>query len=303
MLRSRVFSYILTAAISSHACAASQSPVEVRLDQARAAVEAGALGEAARLYQEILADSPGRPEALLSLAMVAVELGDRERARGCYRTLLEDPEERSDARFNLALMDRADGRLAEAVVGLAAVVAERPDYPAARLALGEVLVEAGRGAEAEPQFAAAGELVPDDPYPLVARARIALGRKDRKAALGLFERAARVDPESAAVLEEQALVLESDGQEKEARQVRQAALERARIEPGPEGFFHRSQLAIGIGDLDRARSELRGCLALDPGHAGALALGERLLGREGLRSLARAREEAGLLASPPGRAP
>lgn len=279
-------------------------PMGARLDQARHAFAAGDLDGAAAAYERILQEEPRRTEALLSLGLVATARGDRTRARSCYQVLLEDPEERSDALFNLAILDREDGDPGAAAARLLEVVADRPDYPSARLALAEVLVEAGRGGDAEVHFKVAGELVPDDPYPLVARARLAVGRGDRPAAIALLEAAAGLDPEASDLLEEKARILDEGGDPKGARAARLEALARARTEPGAEGFVHRAELAIAIGDLDRARSELRGCLGLEPDHPRGRELGERLLGREGLRAVDRSKAEEALFSNPgPGAAP
>jgi cytochrome c-type biogenesis protein CcmH/NrfG len=88
----------------------------------------GRLGEAARLYQAILAVQPGHLEALHLLGVVAHQQGDHAQAVALIARVLAGNRNNAMYHANLAEAYRALGRLDEAVVSCRAALRLRPDY-------------------------------------------------------------------------------------------------------------------------------------------------------------------------------
>jgi tetratricopeptide (TPR) repeat protein len=157
------------------------SPSDPRLGVAIARHRAGAVDEAAALYQAILADNPKdadalnllgvirqqRGEAAASIALISQALAARadpafasnlanaflvlgrfEEAVGACRLALSMNAAFGMAHANLGVALRALGRLDEAEQALRAAIAIEPTRPEAQASLGVVLLELGRRDEA-----------------------------------------------------------------------------------------------------------------------------------------------------------
>lgn len=93
--------------------------------------------DATREYQEIIKLKPGSVEALTSLADLYVIQEKMEEAAGVYEKLLETEEDLSPSlHFNLALIYSRIGKLDSAADELKTVIELKPDYIEAYLALG-----------------------------------------------------------------------------------------------------------------------------------------------------------------------
>jgi putative thioredoxin len=120
-------------------------PVEVTLEQARAALEAGQIDRASSLFERILQNEPEHPEALAGLARSQIASGRMEAAR---RTLEKVPTQAANhvevdgARAALALAEES-GTLADPAK-LNDRLATDPDDLEARLELATVLFLRGQ---------------------------------------------------------------------------------------------------------------------------------------------------------------
>jgi tetratricopeptide (TPR) repeat protein len=121
----------------------------------------GRLGEAARLYQALLAAQPGHPEALHLLGVVAHQLGDHARAVELILRAIAGNPGNATYRANLAEAYRALGRLDQAVASCRAALRLRPHYPEAANNLGLALLGQGKTDAALAQFGEALRLKPD----------------------------------------------------------------------------------------------------------------------------------------------
>ncbi|TWB19007.1 tetratricopeptide repeat protein [Nitrospirillum amazonense] len=153
--------------------------------------QAGRLAEARILYGRILAVAPDTPDALYLLGVLDAQAGHFDAAAaGLERALVLRPEAVA-YRLTLAKALMASGRTAAAIPQFRAVLARQPDQAEALTALARLL--AGRGEAAGPGGPGGG-----DP-----------GDKDEAA--GLFERAARLVPEDAALALDQGRCLHALG--------------------------------------------------------------------------------------------
>lgn len=174
---------------------AAATQVDLALEAGREALRAGELTAARAAFEEALRLRAGDVEALYNLASIALAEARPDDALGHYRVLSEHPPERSDAYFNIGVVELQRGKVAEAMEAFVEVVSERPDYPRARLALAEALEKAGLYPEALEHNEAAARLVPSDPLPLAAKARI-LGRMGRRSqAMATIRQARRLAPD------------------------------------------------------------------------------------------------------------
>lgn len=190
--------------------------------------QAGRYGEAAAIYEEVLAGDPANAAALHALGVVHNQRGEHDRAAEligravalrpsvplfhvnlgeAYRNLKEF--DRAAGSCRLALRLRPDfpeahntlglalqglGRVDEAVGEFRKALAARPDMAAAHNNLGLALEESGRRAEALGHYRRAVELAPDLSRVRTNLAAALLNQGDTAGALPHFEAAARLDP-------------------------------------------------------------------------------------------------------------
>jgi tetratricopeptide (TPR) repeat protein len=132
-------------------------------DVLRAAVanhQAGRLGEAARLYEEVLAKDPTSVEALHLLGVLHHQRGDNTRAIELIGRAIALRPNTAAFHSNLAEAYRAVGQFDRAVGCCRAALSLRPNYPEARGNLGLALQALGRRDEAAEQFRQAIALEP-----------------------------------------------------------------------------------------------------------------------------------------------
>lgn len=129
------------------------------LESAYAALLAGRLDEARRLYQERLTAQPDDRDALLGLAYIAHRSGQREAAIDYYQRALRQDPDQAQAQAGLLMLQGGTDLLRAA--SRAQDSAERHPQSAATLAaLGATWVGAGRWSDAALLFARAQNLEP-----------------------------------------------------------------------------------------------------------------------------------------------
>jgi tetratricopeptide (TPR) repeat protein len=144
--------------------------------------EAGHRAEAEQLYKQALAADPALLAARYNLGqLLAADTKRAAEAPALWRDNLERDPQHLPSRIALARYLASNGNVAEAAREYAAIVASKPDYVAARLALAEVSPN-----DAIPQLEAALKVQPDNPEVLerAAKAYASAGRKaDAEASL------------------------------------------------------------------------------------------------------------------------
>lgn len=246
---------------------------------AREDLRAGRTEGARAGFLRILEVRPLDPEARFNLAGMALERSDSARALEHYRALLSHPEEGSEARYNVALVLTDQGRLTEAAREMTRVVADRPDYAAARLQLAQLLEKLEDPVGATTHYLEAAEIVPEDPAPLAGLARLALARGERERAIELYQEAASLDPKDPAYPERAGDLQAERGKRGPARIHWVAAEQLLRESEGLDDQVARARLAHKLGRKKDARALLRRALARAPDHPEALELAPSILGQ------------------------
>ncbi len=205
-------------------------------DSLRAAIalhQAGHLGQAAEVYQQVLAQDASDADALHLLGVlhhqqgnypqavaligravalrpnVAVyhanlaepfrELGAFERAAGCCRAALSFQPNYPEAIGNLGLALQGMGRLAEAVEQFRRALALRPDFATVHSNLANALREMGQLDLALDHFRRAVEIAPQDAHAQTNLGQMLLERGRAYEALPHCEAAVRLQPDIAAL--------------------------------------------------------------------------------------------------------
>ena len=157
--------------------------------------QAGRLGDAERLYREILAADANHAGALHLLGLVAYQAGKTEVAANLIGKAVSIDRRQPAWFYNLGVALKDLGRLQEALRAYGASLQLAPNYAEARNNLGTVLLDLGRLEEAARECAIAVRLKPDyaDAHNNLGSAWARLGR--REDALSAYQMAIRVKPD------------------------------------------------------------------------------------------------------------
>ena len=265
---------LLTLTAASGSDELALDPLAARLAAAREAVLQRELGRAHDLLQAALEEAPGEPAVRLWLARVHNELGHGADAAAVLGPALAANDGSAWLWAELGRARRLAGDGAGAELALRSALERGPALGAARLELVELLVEAGRAAEAEPLLepllASAGDALPVvlghaallDALgrPDEAEARLVAALEQPAARLALARRAARA------------------GRHDEAWTTVEPLVESTR-DPGTLAFLAEIAQAAGR-DVD-ALALLGAALTVDPTHSPSLAALNELLEHRG----------------------
>lgn len=133
------------------------------LNEARAHHQAGRLAEAAGLYQTILQQDPGHPEAAHLLGLVAYRCGRLDDACGLIEQAIAADHTQPTYHFNLGVVTQKKGDFDRAVQAYRRAVALNPRYVEALSNLGNVLKDLGQFQSAEESYRRALALSPSSP--------------------------------------------------------------------------------------------------------------------------------------------
>lgn len=152
------------------------------LQAAYAALQAGDLPRARKLYEQVLAADSTQSDAHLGLGLIAQSLQDRDAAVRHFRAVLSANPDQPRAWAGLAEL-ASDGELPALESRLRGMLAARPDSSLS-FALGNNLMRQSRWAEAQEQYFAATTAAPDNAeYRFnLAVALDRLGKRDAAAA-------------------------------------------------------------------------------------------------------------------------
>lgn len=221
--------------------AAVAGTIEERLTEAARLHEAGDLGGAWALYEDILAGAPDNADAMHLSGLILLTRGEAEAGLARVRGALERDPDLTDARRNLGLALAGLGRHAQAAEAFRHAARQRPEDPDLLRQLANALHADGRGEEAR----------------------------------SLLEEAAAVSPENADLRLALAALHERAGRRGEAiAQLREVTFLRP---DRADGYLLLGQMQRAEGQADDAIANLRAArgLARDHAHA-AYALAEAL---------------------------
>jgi tetratricopeptide (TPR) repeat protein len=259
----------------------------------------GRLGEAARLYHNVLAAHPEHPDALHLLGVVALQQGDLHRAadhigravarnpgnaayhanlaeafRGlgqldraadCCHTALRLQPQSAEAANNLGLVLLAQGRTDEAVAQFREALRIKPDYGMACNNLGNALRLRGDLDGAVAHFRRATEIDPSLAEAHSNLGQLLLERRQPHEALAHLRAAVRLQPGLAEARNNLGNALREVGRVAEARQSYAEAL---RINPSLAMTYNNMGQALQEeNSLDDALAWYRRALQLDPSSA------------------------------------
>ncbi len=161
------------------------------LQQAYQAYETGRLGEARRLYEEVLSREATNRDAMLGLAAVALRGGDREQARALYRRRLEiEPKDTLARAALLSLLEGEEPAARESA--LKALLRQGGVVAHVHFALGNLYAGQKRWSAAQAAYFRAAQMAPrnaDYAFNLAVSLEH-LGR--HRQALAFYRRAARL---------------------------------------------------------------------------------------------------------------
>lgn len=128
--------------------------------------QAGNLGEAERLYRQVLATQPNQADSLHHLGLIAYQRRQLELAVERIRKAIEVSPNNPAAHNSLANALRDQGRLDEAIAACRRALELRPAYPEAYSSLGNALMDRGQTDDAVLCYRKAVELKPEFPEAL-----------------------------------------------------------------------------------------------------------------------------------------
>ena len=158
-------------------------------------LQAGRLGAARRIFQDILEHLPGHADALHLLGLTAYQGGDFEDAIRQIRQAIEHQPGNPAYHSSLGLALKATGRLDDAARAFADALALYPDFSDAHFNLGTVLSLQGRPQDAVRHFTAALKSMPDDVETRFQLARNQELMGDAITALDGYRRLAEAQPD------------------------------------------------------------------------------------------------------------
>ena len=245
------------------------------------ALQAGRLDEAGALIAEAVALNPKFAAAHNNLGNVYLRQGRRDEAQASFRRAVQLDPKAGDANFNLATELRRQGKFDEAATHFRRAVTANNKSVSAHTSLGATLLDLGDARGAVRALETAVKLKPDHAEAL-SNLGLALSKAgDPAPALDALERAQKLDPKSTTVMRTRGTVLARLGRHAEAKE----CLERAvALEPASAtAHCNLGNVLRESGDPAAALDRFRNAVKLDPGLVEArigLSLALRDLGRD-----------------------
>jgi tetratricopeptide (TPR) repeat protein len=214
--------------------------LETQYDQAVAAHRRGDLGEAERLYRQVLEAAPSSFVTRHMLGVLRAQSGAPAEALELIGSALALKPDAPDALFNYGNVLKSCGRLDEALAAYDRALAVRPDYPAAQVARSETLNARGNSLREAGRF---------------------------EDAMRCYDQALAVTPHYPDAVNNRAVALWSLNRFEEALVDFDAALA---LKPDYiEAHYNRGNALRDLLRLDEAKASYDRAIALDPGFAPA----------------------------------
>lgn len=244
------------------------------------ALAEGRLDDAARAFQTELKENPAAARSMLGLSAVARQRGNKAEAVQWLEKALETAPDDYHVQLSWGRHLRWDRRdLSGAEQAFRRAIQANPTEATAHVALGDVLLETGRAAEAAGEYRLAIEQAPNNAAAHYALG-LALSRDNRRSeAASALERAAKLAPENPLPLVALARLHLADGR---AEQALQAATEAARRDPRlPAPRYLAGRAFEALNRPAEAEKAYRSLLQTAPQHADGLLALALLYHREG----------------------
>jgi predicted O-linked N-acetylglucosamine transferase (SPINDLY family) len=241
--------------------------LDALMAQAQGLHQAGRLGDAERLYREVLRRQPRHADALHFLGLVAYQAGHPQAAADLIAQAVAVAPGDADAHANLGLALHAAQRLDEALASLDRALALRPDAVAALGNRGNTLSALGRHDEAIASLDRALALQPDNLEVAYNRGNALHAAGRLVEALAGFDAVIARRADIAQAHNNRARVLQDLGRQEEAL----AAYERAAaLAPGfVNAIVGRGSARLALKREAEAIADFDAAIALDPSHAPA----------------------------------
>ncbi len=240
--------------------------------------QAGARGEAERLYRMVLEADPREPTVLYLYGLFKAEAGEMDAAEHLLGQVVEVRPDNAEGHVALANLNYARGKREQAICGYRAALAIQPGHPAALSNLAAVLQDSGVVDESDFESAidvcrASVALVADPApvYALLGKLLTAAGRVSE--ASEAYRAAVALAPKSAGAWAGLAMALLGAGDAEAALQASDDALA---LDPDFEdAWFARGNASMALHQPLAAVSAFERCVAIDPERARThLALGK-----------------------------
>ncbi|WP_130469812.1 tetratricopeptide repeat protein [Candidatus Magnetaquicoccus inordinatus] len=268
----------------------SVTPIDI-LQQALALHQSNQLGEAEKLYRQILADNPNHPAACHLYGYLLHQQGDNENAAEWIRKAVVLQADEPLFRNNLGTVLLAMGERQEAVECYRQALAIQPHFAMTLCNLGNVLYDMGETDEALQLYRTAIREQPD-----FYAAYNSLGNALQKEgnfheAITVYQQGLRVNPHYPEAYNNMAAALQALQRLDEAIAACRQALE---IKPDyPEAYRNLGNILLMQGRSDEAIASYRQALQIYPGYRDAHNnLGNALLGQGKLQEAAASYRQA-----------
>ena len=246
---------------------APQSDVQALFADAVRHHQAGRLGDAERLYRQVLVADPLHPDALHLLGVIGGQTGRHDMAAEMIGRAIAINPNAAVYHANLGIAVEAQGRLDEAVACCRRVTELTPDDPKAHLVLGIALRRQGLTDEAAACFRQVVALKPDYPDALNGQGNAlrAGGRLDD--AVACYRNALDLRPDYPEAHNNLGVALQDQQRPDEAARCYRRAID---LKPDyPDAHTNLGSILKVQGRRDEAIVCFRRALALDPNHAAA----------------------------------
>ena len=246
----------------------SRPPPATRLDTATEHHRRGDLGEARRLYAEVLRAEPAHDLALFRFGLLELQEGRHEAAATLIRAAAERVP--GNVRYQLGLAQALQSleRWLEAAAALRRALELEPDSFDAQLDLGVSLQRGGDPAAAATAYRAALARTPDDPRALGNLGAVLREMGELDEAARRLESAARLEPDAASHAINLAIVHCERRDFAAAESILRPVL--AREPDNADAAFNLGNALRGLGLPHEAIELYRRSAARRPGHAEAL---------------------------------
>lgn len=265
----------------------SENKIDPTLAEAQALLQLGRSNEGMARIERVLRDRPEDLQALNMLGIAKAQAGKLDEARGLFEKAIALKPEDTLARINLANVLTREGRSAEALGHLDAVLKEAP---ATAQALGMAValdVQAQNPDRARARIAKAEAAKPGDPDVALLKARFAGSQGDREQARQLLREALDKGGERSDALRELGQLELAAGNAAEATQLFERLV--ARPDRQAMDYLLLARSAETRGRLGQAREAVAQALAMSPDYPAARHADIRLDLRE--RKVADARRK------------
>ena len=241
-------------------------PLEQILRDAESAHRRGAIGDARRLYRQVLDADARNVAASGNLAIIAAQEGDLAQAESLFRRVVAARPNYPEGHNNLGALLQQQGRLDEAIAEHRRAIALRPDYAAAHLHLGNAFKRQGKADEAVGSYENALKLKPDLAEACNNLGVVLQAQGKFAEALAAYERAMKLRPGDVEAAYNRAVALQQQGRREEAESAYRDIL---RHSPNRFVYVNLGALLHEQGRLEEALAAFDAALALDPAYAEA----------------------------------